>query len=131
MYCRYRAADQEIERYIEKITVPEDKYELYLEIKAYSKAVDIAVKLRDPYRLQEVKLLVKHFSFFYLNKIVNRWEEFVKIKSWKDTFKINYQRCNKEVLIVLVFVESLSFFICSFIMCTLINTLFPRKLHTR
>lgn len=52
---KYKAIDLEIERYIEKISGYEDKYELYMEIKSYPKAVDAAAKLRDPYRLQEVR----------------------------------------------------------------------------
>ncbi len=54
--------DQEVEKYIEKISVQEDKYELYVEIKAFAKAVDVAVKLRDPYRLQEVSWSLKIFQ---------------------------------------------------------------------
>lgn len=51
---KYGASDGEIERYIDKITVLEDKYDLYLKIKVYPKACEVANKLRDPYRLQEV-----------------------------------------------------------------------------
>jgi len=51
---KHAASDGETERYIDKITIPEDKYELYMKIKSYQKACDVANKLRDPYRLQEV-----------------------------------------------------------------------------
>lgn len=43
----------ETEKYIEKITQLEDKYELYLDIKNYSRAFDLAVKLKDHYRIEE------------------------------------------------------------------------------
>lgn len=53
---KYGASDAETERYIDKITVPEDKFEFYVKVKSYPKAVDVANKLRDPYRLQEVNI---------------------------------------------------------------------------
>jgi hypothetical protein len=62
---RYKALDLETERYIEKISVLEDKYELYVEIRSYAKAVDVAIKLRDPYRLQEVFLSISNFAFLF------------------------------------------------------------------
>ena len=46
----------EIEQYIERISVPEDKYLFYMELKVYWKAVEVAAKLRSPEKLKEVSL---------------------------------------------------------------------------
>jgi predicted secreted protein len=54
LLCRNGAPNQEIEKYIEKINVFEDKYELYMELKNYPRSMEMAAKLKDPYRLQEV-----------------------------------------------------------------------------
>lgn len=59
MWCvrcvyRYGAPDGDIERYVEKVTVPEDKFDLFMEMRAYGKAADVAAKMKDKDRLQEV-----------------------------------------------------------------------------
>eukprot|EP01038_Epipyxis_sp_PR26KG_P015328 gene15328-20658_t len=51
---KYNRPESETERFIEKITILEDKFDLYMQIKMYKKAVEVASKLRDPNRLQEV-----------------------------------------------------------------------------
>jgi hypothetical protein len=43
-----------VEQYIERMTVPEEKFALYMELRQFWKAMEVAVKLRDPYKLQEV-----------------------------------------------------------------------------
>lgn len=52
--CRYSAPDADIEKYVEKVTVLEDKYELYLEMRSFQKAMEVAYKLKDTDRLREV-----------------------------------------------------------------------------
>lgn len=54
LYIRYGAPDSDIERYVEKVSVPEDKFELYMEMRAYQRAADVAFKLKDEDRLREV-----------------------------------------------------------------------------
>lgn len=44
----------EVEQYIERISVPEDKYLLYMELKVYWKAMEVAAKLRSAEKLKEV-----------------------------------------------------------------------------
>lgn len=42
---------------MERITTPEDKYALYMELRSYWKAMEVATKLKDPYKLQDVSTL--------------------------------------------------------------------------
>jgi hypothetical protein len=51
---KYGAPDSDIERYVDKVSVPEDKFELYMEMRAYQRAADVAFKLKDEDRLREV-----------------------------------------------------------------------------
>jgi len=44
----------EIEHYVEKINNLEDKYNLFMELRSFRKAVDVAAKLRDPDRLTDI-----------------------------------------------------------------------------
>lgn len=54
--CRHNRPVEETEKLVEKISDLEEKYEFYVELKMWKKAVDVATKLRDPYKLQEVRL---------------------------------------------------------------------------
>ena len=47
-----------MERYIEKISGGEDRFEMFVELRSWYKAADVAAKLKDPQRLQEVRLLL-------------------------------------------------------------------------
>ena len=49
----------EVEKYIEKIALLEDRYELYCELGQWRKACDIAVKLKDNMRLTEVRFIIE------------------------------------------------------------------------
>jgi hypothetical protein len=51
---RNKRPNAEIEKFIEKITVQEEKYDLFVEIRSWKKAMETAVRLRDPDRLIEV-----------------------------------------------------------------------------
>ena len=53
-YCRYQRPFGEIEKYIERITAFEERYDLYMQLEQWRKAADAAIKLRDPNRLMEV-----------------------------------------------------------------------------
>lgn len=53
---RYKQANSETEKYIEKVVALEDKYDLYVEIQQWRKACDVAIKLKDGARLQEVRI---------------------------------------------------------------------------
>ncbi len=55
---RQKQPAAEVDKYIDKITAQEDKYELYMEVQLYRKAFDAALKLRDSARLTEVSLLL-------------------------------------------------------------------------
>lgn len=50
----HKRSEAETERYIEKISSADDKFDLYVELRAWKRAIEIAVKLRDPYKLNEV-----------------------------------------------------------------------------
>ena len=40
--------------FIEKLSNNEDKFELYMDLKSYAKAAEVATKMKDPERLSEV-----------------------------------------------------------------------------
>lgn len=50
----------ETEKYIDRMTEADDRFELYMELSLYRKAADCAIRMKDAARLQEVKPLV-HF----------------------------------------------------------------------
>ncbi len=54
MYFRYGAPDSDIERYVEKVYEPKDKFELYMEMRSYTKAAEVAYKMKDEDLLREV-----------------------------------------------------------------------------
>ena len=56
---RHKLPALETEKYIDKVTEPEDRFELYCEVSMWKKAADTAVKLKDPARLQEVARLAR------------------------------------------------------------------------
>lgn len=60
---RHQLPFSEIEQYIERITEAEDKYRLYMELKVYWKAVEVAHKLKDRGKLNDVRLLSCFTSF--------------------------------------------------------------------
>ena len=72
--CRHGRPQGEIVTYIEKITVLEDKFDMYTDIKAWGKAADVAFKLKDDNRLIQVgrvcgdQVLEKHIQAM-LNKL--------------------------------------------------------------
>jgi hypothetical protein len=45
----------EAEKYAEKVVDPEERFELYMDIHLWRKAFEVAVKLKDPQRLKDVK----------------------------------------------------------------------------
>lgn len=52
----------ETERYIDKIVTPEDRFELFVEVQLWKKAIEVAVKMKDPARLEEVGRTCKDSS---------------------------------------------------------------------
>ena len=56
---KYNQPMTEIEFYIDRIDSKEEKFDLYIDLEIWGKAVDIAYKLKDPFRLQEVGRLCK------------------------------------------------------------------------
>ena len=56
---RHKLPALETEKYIDKVSEAEDRYELYLEVALWKKAADTASKLKDGSRLQEVLRLCK------------------------------------------------------------------------
>lgn len=51
---RYNRPEAETQSYIERIPAAEDRFDLYVELRAWKSAMDIAAKLKDPHRLNEV-----------------------------------------------------------------------------
>jgi hypothetical protein len=51
---RHKQPFSEVEQYVERMSQPEDKYAVYLELRQYWKAFEVATKMRDPHKLQEV-----------------------------------------------------------------------------
>jgi len=47
----------EVTRYIEKVTVPEERYDLFCEAELWKRALDEAVKMRDAQRVANVRSL--------------------------------------------------------------------------
>jgi Vps16, C-terminal region len=45
----------ETEKYIDRMTEADDRFELYMELSLYRKAADCAIRMKDAARLQEVK----------------------------------------------------------------------------
>ena len=72
MYYRYKLPLSEAEKYIDRITEAEDRFELYMELSLYRKAADTATRMKDPARLQEVLYVVLEdemmqcFIFYFL-----------------------------------------------------------------
>lgn len=67
LYCfpfRYKFPLTETEKYIDRMTEADDRFELYMELSLYRKAADCAIRMKDAVRLQEVK------SFWCFNTIV-------------------------------------------------------------
>ena len=59
---KYKQSVSETEKYIEKITAQEDRYELFMEVGVYRKAFEAAKQIRDPlysHRLNEIMRLCK------------------------------------------------------------------------
>ncbi len=52
---RHGRSEAETNSYIDKISAAEDRFDLFVELKAWRKAVEVAAKLRDTYKLNEVR----------------------------------------------------------------------------
>lgn len=51
---RYKQPTHEVEKYIEKVSSVEDKFDLYLEVQLWRKAAEVAYKMKDSQRLEAV-----------------------------------------------------------------------------
>ena len=56
---KYNQPIAEIEFYIDRIDSKEEKFDLYIDLEMWDKAVDVSYRLKDPIRLQEVGRLCK------------------------------------------------------------------------
>lgn len=68
-FGRYQRPVQETISYIERIAIPEDKFDLFMQLEQWRKAFEVAAKLKDPPRLIEVlslsfALFIKSFDRF-------------------------------------------------------------------
>lgn len=54
---RYGQPESEIEKYVDKISSLEDRYEFFVDMKQWRKAAETAAKMKDDQRLIEVRLL--------------------------------------------------------------------------
>lgn len=62
----------ETEKYIDKVTESEDRYDLYMELFLYKKAAETAIKIKDSARLQEVnKFLVLNLALIFSSDYSN------------------------------------------------------------
>jgi hypothetical protein len=52
--CRYGQSEEEIEKYLERISSSEEKYEVYVQLAMWRKAADTAQKMKDLQKLQQV-----------------------------------------------------------------------------
>lgn len=66
--CRHKQPLGDIEQYVERISVPEDKYILYMELRSYWKAMEVAAKLKDPYKLQDVSIAHANSVCYFIGK---------------------------------------------------------------
>lgn len=53
--CRHGQGRQEIERYVEKMSALEEKCDMYMELEWWSRALELASRLKDISRIQQVK----------------------------------------------------------------------------
>ena len=53
---RHRRPITEVEKFVDKITENEDRCDLYMELKLWRKAFDVAAKLKDANKLTEVRI---------------------------------------------------------------------------
>eukprot|EP01034_Spumella_vulgaris_P022472 gene22472-28600_t len=51
---KYRRPEADTIAYIEKISATEDKFDLYMELRSWKKALECATRLKDPHKLNEV-----------------------------------------------------------------------------
>jgi hypothetical protein len=51
---RHGQPEQEIEKYVEKISSLEDRYDFFVDLRSWQKAAEVAIKLKDEQRLIEV-----------------------------------------------------------------------------
>lgn len=51
---RYKQPKSEVEKYVDKVSSPEDRFDLLLELQLWRKAAEVAFKMRDPQRLEAV-----------------------------------------------------------------------------
>ena len=68
----------EIEYYIDRIDSKEEKFDLYIDLEIWGKAVDAAYKLKDPIRLQEVGRLCKDATLQVFVQTLTYFTYFVK-----------------------------------------------------
>ena len=93
---RYGQPENEVEKYVEKISSADDKYDFYMDLRSWQKAADVAVKMKDEQRLIEVfSAHVFMYKLIIINEFARvmflRLENNVTIPSLKGTFKINYR----------------------------------------
>lgn len=93
---RYGQPESEIEKYVDKITSADDKYDFYMDLRYWQKAADVAVKTKDEQRLIEVFSLCIIYQLIFSSKflicvVLLRLEDSVTTLNLNVIFKINYQ----------------------------------------
>ena len=61
---RFSRPESETEKYIEKITDNEERYDLFRTVKQWKRATEVATKLKDPYKLQDVNHYY-YYDYYY------------------------------------------------------------------
>lgn len=61
---RYGQTVSETEKYVDKVTSPEEKFDLFVDLQLWRRAFEVALKMKDPARLEEVS--EKSFALFVI-----------------------------------------------------------------
>jgi hypothetical protein len=56
LLCRYGQSDEEVEKYMERISSNDEKYEVYVQLAMWRRAAEVANKMKDLHKLQQVLL---------------------------------------------------------------------------
>lgn len=65
-FYRYGQSEEEIEKYMDRISSNDEKYDVYCQLSMWRKAADIANRMKDLQKLQQVLSLSLYFSLYPL-----------------------------------------------------------------
>jgi hypothetical protein len=96
--CRYGQSDEEIEKYMDRISSSDEKYEVYVQLAMWRRAAEVANKMKDLHKLQQVRRRYPLSLFFPLSSLslsltlpchssICRLLGVVVIRTWRDKSK--------------------------------------------